>query len=195
MYAESICHLLSLSVEGARMLDIGFGHGYLMQMARAYGFEVYGFDASQAHVDQMQPLLGARVAQGVLGRSSIPWDSFDVVVMSHILEHMPFPRLSLEEVSRILNPGGFLFIAVPDIDSIHFKIFGKHWDVINPLVHYQYFSGASLVKLFEECGFEGPERISFSQLPEEVLPRWTRLMRQMGGSENSEMVYLARKPK
>jgi 2-polyprenyl-3-methyl-5-hydroxy-6-metoxy-1,4-benzoquinol methylase len=194
LYAESICHLLSLKVSGARMLDIGFGHGYLMHMARAYGFEVYGIDAAQAHVDQMQPLLGSRVAHCVLGQSPIPWDSFDVVVMSHILEHMPYPRASLEEVSRIMNPGGFLFIAVPDIDSTLFKIFGKHWDVINPLVHYQYFSGASLVRLLEECQFEGSERINFPQLPDEILPRWTRLMRQMGGSENSEMIYLAKKP-
>jgi len=195
LYAESICHLLSLKVSGARMLDIGFGHGYLMQMARAYGFEVYGIDAAQAHVDQMQPLLGSRVAHCILGRSPIPWDSFDVVVMSHILEHLPFPRASLEEVRRIMNPGGFLFIAVPDIDSMHFKIFGKHWDVINPLIHYQYFSGSSLVRLLEECQFEQPERINFPQLPEEILPRWTRLMRQMGGSENSEMIYLAKNSK
>jgi ubiquinone/menaquinone biosynthesis C-methylase UbiE len=143
----------------------------------------------------MQPLLGSRVAHCILGRSPIPWDSFDVVVMSHILEHMPYPKVSLEEVRRIMNPGGFLFIAVPDIDSMHFKIFGKHWDVINPMIHYQYFSGSSLVRLLEQCQFEQPEKINFPQIPDEILPRWTRLMRQMGGSENSEMIYLAKNSK
>ena len=192
VYAESICYLLSLRVSGTRLLDIGFGHGYLLQMARAYNFEAYGIDGSLAHVENLQSLFGGRVAHCVLGRSPIPWKEFDVVVMSHILEHMPNPDAVLHEVRGILNPDGLLYVTVPDIGSAHFKIFGKHWDVITPTVHYQYFSEGSLTKLLKESGFEQIEKINFPPLPENVLPRWMRLMRQIGGSETSEITYLAK---
>jgi SAM-dependent methyltransferase len=194
IYAESTCHLLQMRSSGARLLDIGFGRGYLMQLAQAYGFEVYGLDGSTSQIERLHPLFGHRVTECVLGRDDIPWDAFDVVVMSHILEHLHDPKAILCDIFNRLNPGGLLYIAVPDIDSITFKVFGKRWDVINPLVHLQYFNESSLIRLLEQCNFTDIERIKHPTLRDEYSPRWMRLMRHLGGTDTNELAILAKSP-
>ncbi len=194
IYAEHICDLLRQRTPGARLLDIGFGRGYVLQMAQVYGFEAYGLDSSPARVEPMLPLFGHRVAHAVVGRDPFPWDSFDVVVFSHVLEHLPNPGGALVDIASIMNPGGWLYVAVPDVDSMDFKIFGKHWDVISPLVHLQYFTEESLTRVLESSGFQDVQRIRHPHLRDEVSPRWMRLMRQLGGSELSELTMLAKVP-
>jgi SAM-dependent methyltransferase len=194
IYAEQICDLLRKRTPGPRLLDIGFGRGYLMQMAQVYGFEAHGLDSSAARVEQLRPLFGERVAQAVIGRDRFPWDSFDVVVISHVLEHLTEPSGAVRDIASVLNPGGWLYVAVPDVDSMDFKIFGKQWDVVNPLVHLQYFTDQSLTNVLESAGFENVTRIRHPHLRDEVSPRWMRLMRQLGGSESSELTLLAKLP-
>jgi SAM-dependent methyltransferase len=194
IYAERICQLLRRRTPGARLLDIGFGRGYLMQMAQVYGFEVNGLDSSEDRVADMRPLFGERVMRVVVGRDPIPWRSFDVVVVSHVLEHLPDPVATIAEIASIMNPGGWLYIAVPDVGSMDFRIFGKHWNVVNPLVHVQYFSEQSLTTALESGGFEGVERLWHPRLRDELAPRWMRLMRQLGGSDSSELTILAKLP-
>lgn len=194
IYAEHICDLLRKRTPGARLLDVGFGRGYVMQMAQVYGFEAHGVDASAARVEPMRPLFGERVAHAVVGRDRFPWESFDVVVMSHVLEHLTEPGRVVGDVASIMNAGAWLYVAVPDIGSMDFKIFGKRWDVVNPLVHLHYFTEESLTKILESAGFEDVQRIRHPHLRDEVSPRWMRLMRQLGGTESSELTMLARLP-
>ena len=194
IYAEHICHLLRQRTPGARLLDIGFGRGYLLQMAQVYGFEAYGLDASPAMVEPMRPLFADRVAEGMLGRDPLPWRSFDAVVLSHVLEHVGDPGAALAEVAAVLNPGAWIYLAVPDVESVDFRVFGKQWDAVNPLVHLQYFGEGSLTRLLERSGFERVERIRHPQLRDAVSPRWMRLWRQLGGSDSSELTMLATLP-
>jgi SAM-dependent methyltransferase len=194
LYAESICHLLQARSPGSRLLDIGFGRGYLMQMAQAYGFESYGVEGSRAQVERLRPQFGERVVSLVVGRDPIPWEGMDVVVMSHVLEHVPDPQAVLGEIRRRTTPGGWVYLAVPDMESMHFKLLGKRWDAVNPLAHLHYFNERSLGHLLEATGFDQVERIRLRPVEDAVAPRWMRLMRQLGGSESSELVLLARAP-
>ncbi|MGH2537003.1 MAG: methyltransferase domain-containing protein [Candidatus Promineifilaceae bacterium] len=190
-HAGWICDLLRARAPGPRLLDIGAGRGYLMQLAQAYGFEVYGLDSSLAQVQRLEPLFGRRMAHVVAGEQPIPWEDLQVVVMSHVLEHLPRPGEVLAEVRAALAPAGLLYVAVPDMASMHFKLFGKRWDVVNPLVHFQYFNEGSLARLLGACGFASCERIHYPSPPDGYLPRWARLMRRFGGSESSEVLMLA----
>jgi SAM-dependent methyltransferase len=194
IYAEHICDLLRKRTAGPRLLDIGFGRGYLLQMAQVYGFEAYGIDSAASMIEPLRPLFGGRVAQAVVGRDPLPWTSFDVVVMTHVLEHLTDPGSVLREIASAMNDGGWVYVAVPDVESMDFKIFGKRWDVVNPLVHLQYFTEESLTRMLESAGFEGVTRIRHPHLRDEVSPRWMRLMRQLGGSDSSELTMLAKLP-
>ena len=194
IFAEPLCHLLRLRARGPRLLDLGFGRGYVLKLARAYGFETYGLDSSTFLAGKLEPEFGRRICRGTLGLDRIPWDSFDAIVMSHVAEHLADPVAVLHEVRQKLNPGGVLCIAVPDMDSLQLRIFGKNWDVVSPLVHYQYFNEASLSRLLTTCGFENLERIQYPPLPKELTPKWMRLMRRLGGDESGELAMLAQRP-
>jgi SAM-dependent methyltransferase len=191
MSAEYVCNLLRMQAAGPRLLDIGFGRGYMLQMAQVYGFEVHGVDGSPAAVERLRPQFGRRVAHGVIGVDPIPWDSFDVVVMSHVLEHLASPAEAIADVASRMNRRALLYLVVPDIESAHFRIFGKHWDAISPLAHLHYWSQSSLSRVLERSGLGDIQRIYHPQMREEVAPRWVRLMNRLGGSESSELAILA----
>jgi len=193
LYAAPVCHLLRARAPGNRLLDIGFGRAYLIQVARAY-FEVYGIDSSRFQVARRVPHFGRRLYQAVIGDGEIPWKSFDAVVMSHILEHLADPAAALAKVRNLMNPGGVLYVAVPDMNSLQFRVFGKTWDVVNPLVHFQYFTEASLSRLLQKGGFERVERVELPRLPARMVPRWVSLMRRLGGTDSGELAFLAHAP-
>jgi SAM-dependent methyltransferase len=194
IFAEPICHLIRLRAPGNRLLDLGFGRGHIMRLARAYGFEVYGMDSSSHLVRQLQPEFGRRLSHGTLGTDAIPWDRLDVVIMSHVIEHLGDPGRVLREVLAKLTPGGVLYASVPDIGSLQFRLFGKYWDAINPMVHMQYFNEESLCRLLRTSGFVKLERIRFPPLPRAMKPKWMQLFRELGGDESGEFAIVAQRP-
>jgi 2-polyprenyl-3-methyl-5-hydroxy-6-metoxy-1,4-benzoquinol methylase len=194
IFAEPICHLLRLRAPGNRLLDLGFGRGHILRLARAYGFEVYGMDTSSRLVEQLSPEFGARLTHATLGQDAIPWDYFDAIVMSHVIEHLADPGRVLRDVLAKLSPGGVLYAAVPDIGSLQFRVFGKYWDAINPMVHMQYFNEASLSRLLRDSGFVKLERVKFPPLPRSMKPKWMQMFRDLGGDESGEFTMVAHRP-
>jgi SAM-dependent methyltransferase len=192
IYAEPLCRRFLAAAAGRRLLDVGFGRGHLLHAARAYGFEVFGVDGSPALVEAQRPYLGERVVCQTVGEEPLPWGAFDVVVLSHVLEHLPRPQSLLGRVREALNPEGLLYVAVPDLGSVQFRVLGRRWNVVNPLVHFQYFNQASLERLLADAGMEVVERVEHPALNEAVAPRWMRLFRRLGGSESGELALLAR---
>ncbi len=193
-YVERICAMLRHRTPGARLLDVGFGRGYILQMAHVYGFQAYGLDALDVHVDALQPFFGDHVARAVIGRDPIPWSGFDAVVLSHVLEHLAEPVTTLREIAALMSPGAWAYIAVPDMESFDYRVFGKNWDAINPLVHLQYFEEDSLRQALAQAGFEDAERVHHPHLQDEFSPRWMRLVRHLGGRDSSELAMLAKIP-
>jgi len=85
-----------------------------------------------------------------------------------------------------------VYVAVPDLGSVQFRVLGRRWNTIQPLVHLQYFNQASLTRLLEDAGFEVIERIEHEPFPDRSSARWMRLFRRLGGSESGELALLAR---
>jgi SAM-dependent methyltransferase len=129
----------------------------------------------------------------VLGDQPIPGGPFDAIVMSHVLEHLPDPLASLREVRAAMTPGAVLYVAVPDMDSMQFRIFGKKWDVISPLVHLQYFTSRSLEKLLDRCGLRDTQRNALP-VSKATTSRRGELLRQLGGTDAGELAMIARNP-
>src|SRR5262249_59435930 len=83
--AEHLCRVFRRLARGPRLLDVGFGRGYLMHLAQGYGFQTYGLDHSAALIDRLSPVFGRRLAQVALENEAsdpLPWGAFDVVAMS-----------------------------------------------------------------------------------------------------------------
>lgn len=193
LFAEHICRLLRRHTKGPRLLDIGFGAGDLLRMAHAYAFQVYGVDTSSALIESLSPAFGQRLHKVHAGDAPLPWGSFDAVVLSHVLEHIPNPIALLTRIHEALNESGLLYVAVPDLESVQFRIFGGRWDAINPVAHLQYFSESSLTRLAESAGFAVVGRVRHPPIQGRMQTRWMRLFRRLGGDETGELALLLRR--
>lgn len=109
-----------------RLLDIGCGPGYLLSEAMKLGHDAVGVDPSERAVAHAQARFGKeRVICAAYNRDLFPPQSFDLVTLVHVLDHVVAPGDLLALMHWHLKPGGYAFIATHDINSLLAKITGK----------------------------------------------------------------------
>lgn len=135
------------------MLDVGCGSGTLLGLMKQRGFRPTGLDFSAEAADVAQRENGVRVVIGSLDQARFSAESFDLVTLFHVMEHVANPRAVLTEVTRILKPDGALVLQVPNIDSWQFKAFGAKWYGLDIPRHVIDYSKDAMLKLLEDSGF------------------------------------------
>lgn len=137
------------------VLDFGCGAGDFLLKMKAAGWSCAGVEVSDAAVEVARS-NGIRVERGV---ATYPSSSFDYVRANHSLEHVSNPREVLEDMYRVLKPGGTLFLGVPTNESQNARLFGEHWWYLGTPVHPVTFSTRGLLALVRDVGFL-PTRVS-----------------------------------
>lgn len=142
--------------ENGNFLDIGCGNGayesYLIKDNS--GWEFYGVEPNKNSFQVAKNIEGFKVFNGNLKQADYPADFFDVILMSHSLEHLSDPMLSLKECYRILKPGGHLVVNVPNFNSLARRFFGKYWFHLDAPRHLFHFTPNVLEKMMEKSGFK-----------------------------------------
>lgn len=136
-----------------RLLDFGCGGGGFLADMHARGWHVTGVDASEAVAEHLYGERGLNVLYGTLPHPELEPESFDVITMWQSLEHVHAPREVLREAERLLAPGGILYVAVPNIDSLSFRWFGRHWLGLDVPRHLTHFTPWTLPLMLERAGF------------------------------------------
>jgi 2-polyprenyl-3-methyl-5-hydroxy-6-metoxy-1,4-benzoquinol methylase len=140
-------HILAL--EPGRILDVGCGVGYLLSALPAQ-WEKHGSELSQFAARQASE--HGKIHLGPLEAAGYPTGHFDVVVLYHVIEHMPDPVSALREAYRILKPGGHMIIGTPDFDSACARRFGENFRMLHDETHTSLFSCESLRRLLLDTG-------------------------------------------
>ena len=150
------------------LLDIGAGRGELLHAGIELGWKVTGIEPSTTFAAHAAKLSGAEVRREPVEECGFASSSFDVVILGAVLEHLYNPDETIQELSRILRPGGALFVDVPNEQGLYFilgnlyhKLSGRDW-VVNlaptfPPFHVFGFGPKSLRALLKKRGFK-PER-------------------------------------
>jgi SAM-dependent methyltransferase len=133
------------------LLDVGCYTGVFVEIAARHGWDAWGVEPSQWAVEQAQA-RGLHVTQGTLDTADLPKACFDVVTMWDVIEHLTDPRRALEQVYRLLKPGGLLVVHTIDIDSLFARLMGPRWPWLMEMPIY-YFSRRTLRAMLEQCGF------------------------------------------
>ncbi len=138
-------------------LDVGFGNGSLLFAAEEWGFTPVGLDLRKDNVAVLQSL---GYEAHCLPIEALDGDGrYSVVSMADVLEHMPFPKTGLLAARRLLHPGGALFLSMPNMDTMVWRLL--HANKVNPywgeIEHYHNFSRRRLYALLEEHGFQPVE--------------------------------------
>jgi SAM-dependent methyltransferase len=130
-----------------RLLDYGCGSGWFGARMRELGWNVTVMDFNARSVRRVWQRYGLPVVAGTLPHPHLKPESFDVVTMGCVLEHVPDPHRVIEGAVRILAPGGLLVIKVPHIASWGFHTFGADWWGLQLPWHLLHFSPATLGRL------------------------------------------------
>ena len=148
--------------KGKKILDLGCGRGEYLEGFVRMGLNGYGVDQSAIGTGVCSE---AEIIQSDLESEPLPYkdDSFDVVFSKSVLEHFYYPEKIVQEIHRVLKPGGLALTMVPDWESVY-KIFYLDY------THRTPFSLNSLGDIFIIHGFSDVKVEKFRQLP--VL--WTR---------------------
>lgn len=119
-----------------RLLDIGSGRGELLLAAKQDGWAVVGIEPSANFADYAENNSGVGILRQPVEQCRFPDASFDVVVLSAVLEHLYNPAETICEVARILRRGGAVFMDVPNERGLYFrvgnlyqKLRGRNWVV------------------------------------------------------------------
>jgi len=140
---------LGSSGAGRRALDIGCGSGAYLLALRERGWDVRGMEPQDQWADLARQRFGLPVTTGFYGAQSYPDQSFDLVLMSHVIEHLPDPRPALAAVRRHLTPGGRLFVGTPNVALPKLE---PHIGSFNA-AHVCLYSLNTLTRLLAACGF------------------------------------------
>jgi SAM-dependent methyltransferase len=144
-----------------RLLEVGSAGGWLLQQARARGWQAQGVELSAAAAERARS-LGLEVFQGDLLAAALPAASFDVAYMGDVLEHVPDCRAVLDEVTRLLRPGGHLYLRGPVTTNslarrLALALYGATGRTIvlrEPPYHLWEFTPGPLARLFQTAGLE-----------------------------------------
>ena len=136
------------------LLDIGCGFGFFLDAVRKDFKRVCGVEISEPLRAFAQKDLGLDILEG--HASSIPLGdgSLDVVTVLDVLEHLPVPQACLQEICRVLKPGGILIVATPNTASLTARLLGQRWIYFTPPEHLHLFCPRTLVGFLNREGFE-----------------------------------------
>lgn len=136
-------------MSSGRLLEIGSGTGELLHVATQEGYDAVGLDYSETLVRYVREKYGVQANVGDVNTASVS-NTFDIVVMSHVLEHTTDPQCTLHSIRQRLNPEGLLYVAVPNLDCWESRFHG--WGAYEPY-HLWYFAPANLRRLLESTGY------------------------------------------
>ena len=156
------------------LLDVGCFEGHFLWSARELGWQVTGTEISETAVNFARETWQLDVRLGALEEIRFENDQFDAVVLRDVIEHLPDPKHTLQEINRILRPGGALYVWTPNFDSLTRLLVGQRWGAVIFPWHLYYFTPSTLLQMSRTVGFT-PIEMTTRNLLLDFRDRYTAL--------------------
>lgn len=155
---KSTLEILGNFRRGGVYLEIGCAGGAALAEAHDFGYTTVGVDFSSDMAAWGRDHLQVDIRVGSLEEQRFPDESFDVVFMGDVIEHILRPKDDLREIRRVMKPGGILALAYPmELNHLVPRLRGlfqiHHHSKGNPY-HLFYYSPRTLSRLLDLCGFD-----------------------------------------
>jgi SAM-dependent methyltransferase len=150
---------------GERLLDLGCGGGRHAFQAMRLGARVVALDADDREVKHVRDTIGAMLDAGEIARDDeagavqgdalhLPFadESFDRVIASEVLEHIPDDTEAMAELARVLKPGGTMAVTVPRFgpEAVNWALSNEYHDI--PGGHVRIYRRSTLVGRLRGAG-------------------------------------------
>ncbi|MDP2209410.1 MAG: class I SAM-dependent methyltransferase [Bacteroidota bacterium] len=136
-----------------RLLDIGCGVGHFIRTALNQGYVAEGVEFSEAAAAVGREQWNLKIVSGDFLSNEFKPESFDIITLWQVLEHVRQPREVLLKIHNLLKPNGLLVIAVPNFASIQAKLFRNRWYHLDVPRHLFHYSPESLTNILDNCNF------------------------------------------
>ena len=183
-HLDELARLIARVPPGGRYLDVGVGYGIVPETMLRLGYAVVGIDYApeERHKESLQRLIdiGAEGHFAYVGRDPIefPDEYVDAAFASDVVEHLPCtPKYFLEELLRVLRPGGFLILSTPNAVrlTVRLEVLLGHsnWPSVFDYIdnphdymahrsHHKEYTAREMVALLSHFGLEGV-RVTMSE--------------------------------
>jgi 2-polyprenyl-3-methyl-5-hydroxy-6-metoxy-1,4-benzoquinol methylase len=141
-----------LSCNKTRLLDVGCATGSLLAALHQRGWGTTGVEISGPQAEYGRQKRNLDLRKGSLEEIRFPGEYFNMVIASHLIEHLNDPASFTVEVYRILASGGYFFVTTPNIAGMQARLFGNRWRSAI-FDHLYLFSIKTLTRLLEGKGF------------------------------------------
>ena len=138
---------------GTRLLEIGVGMGHLVGQLEDT-FTTYGMDLNHWAVKQSKAVIDKTNLQ-TASAQELPYKdgAFNVVIIKHIVEHLPDPQKAIQEIGRVTERGGMLILATPNLDSLLKPWKGDQWIGYQDPTHISLKRPAEWLEMIRSAGF------------------------------------------
>jgi 2-polyprenyl-3-methyl-5-hydroxy-6-metoxy-1,4-benzoquinol methylase len=149
--------LLKYKLPPSSILELGSGHGGFVALLSQAGFSATGLELSPWVVDFSRKTFSIPVLQGPLGSQKIAAESFDVIAMLDVLEHLGEPVTTMRECLQLLKPDGIILIQTPrypENKTYDEMLAERHrfTEMLKEDEHIYLFSQRSIYHFFESLG-------------------------------------------
>lgn len=135
------------------MLDVGCGGGASLLEAIALGATAYGIEADP-NVKPIAAALGLNIHFGNLQDRPFPEQTFDLIVMNQVIEHLPDPDEGLRKLSERLAPNGRMLLVFPNTASLWRRLSGNRWINWHIPYHLHHFDRKHFERMVRRCDLE-----------------------------------------
>ena len=151
--ADAQCrHMPPPPAGGGRLLDVGFGSGAFLKIASEMGWHAEGIDFDPKAVEVARA-RGLNVSCASADELAAQEHQYDVITISHVIEHVHDPIALLRNLYRLLKPDGLLWLDTPNLSSYGARRFGPDWRGLEPPRHLAIYTPQSMISALKEIGF------------------------------------------
>lgn len=148
---SDILHDLWTRKPGGTLLDVGTANGTTASVALDFGFSVVGVDIHSGYAKQVAA-MGVEFVEADISTANLGGRTFDVILMGDVIEHVVGAKSTIENVKRLLNPGGLLWLSTPNYEGAWTRAMKTADAMWMEGEHIHYFSLRSLKRLLSDCG-------------------------------------------
>ncbi len=135
------------------LFDLGVGWGHFLYTGKKLGYDVFGVELAKVPFQYAKQDLDLPVERIDFFDLEVKDKTYDIITMWAVLEHIADADIVIKKSSEMIKDGGYIFIEVPQIDSLLAKCWKEKWRMMSS-GHVNYFSKYAITRLLNRNGFE-----------------------------------------
>lgn len=163
-YLPALEKLNCLKPDRGRLLDVGCSIGQFLKLSTQFGWECEGIELNHDAAEFARNEYGLKVYEEKLEDLKLDKESYDIITLWGVLEHLTDPNNILDSIHKLLKKDGLLLLFVPNGNSLLVRVTREHNSTVSGRAHLWYFSPRTIGQILEKNGFRKEDE--FSVLPQ-----------------------------